>query len=85
MAERLSLAGGGGGGSDTASATLLDCSLADGRCCSCEWLSKALLCSCQLPSSSDEAGSPSRLNGNGAAHAHAHVTTATAVPKEHQC
>ena len=43
--------------------TQLDCT-----CCS-EWLGKALLCSCQLPSSSDEAASPSHhhQNGNGGA------------------
>ena len=39
----------------SASDSQLDCT---GACC-CEWLGKALLCSCQLPSSSDEASSPS--------------------------
>lgn len=53
LAERMSQAG-----SDS-SGILPDCHGADGVCCSCEWISKALLCSCQLPSSSDEAGSPS--------------------------
>ena len=38
-----------------------DSQLADCLACNCcEWFGKALLCSCQLPSSSDEAPSPSR-------------------------
>eukprot|EP00095_Tigriopus_kingsejongensis_P004588 maker-scaffold715_size107919-snap-gene-0.19 protein:Tk04588 transcript:maker-scaffold715_size107919-snap-gene-0.19-mRNA-1 annotation:"hypothetical protein" len=41
----------------------------DGQCC-CEWLGRALLCSCQLPSSSsDEAPSPSHKNNGTPAQA----------------
>lgn len=63
--------------------TQLNC---DGQCC-CEWFGRALLCSCQLPSSSDEAPSPSPkaavasqgnqsngvpINGVGNGNGHAH-------------
>ncbi len=53
----------------------LECS---GACC-CEWLGKALLCSCQLPSSSDEAQSPLRQQLH---HHHplGHMTAGAAGP-----